>query len=54
MVVTNVKTLAESGKLIFLNKKSEWQIIHHWVSFLTQIDKFWDTGPASAHSERCL
>ena len=47
MAVTNVKPSLESGKLTLKNQKWEWKIIHHWVSFPTQIDKFWDTDPGS-------
>ena len=47
MAVTNVKPSVESGKLTLKNQKWEWKIIHHWVSFPTQIDKFWDTGELS-------
>ena len=29
--------------LRFKKQKSEWKIVHRWVSFPTQINQFWDT-----------
>ena len=32
----------------------EWKIIHHWVSFPTQIDKSWDTVNATQNAPHNL
>ena len=38
-----VQSIFESEKFTKKGHRREWKIIHHWVSFLTQIDKSWDT-----------
>ena len=43
MAITYDKASLKSGKFA-LKEWREWTIIHHWVSFPTQSNKFWDTG----------
>ena len=44
MTITYDEGLFKSGIFGLKKEWREWNIIHHWVSFPTQINKFWDTA----------
>ena len=44
MTVTNANSSSESEKFTLQNQKREWKIVHHWLSFPTQIDQCWGTA----------